>query len=57
MKKGDTLIVLEAMKMEYPVIAETSGEILEVHAESNSLVQQGDVLITLGLSAASTPEE
>ena len=56
-KKGDTLLVLEAMKMEYPVIADTSGEILEIHADSNSLVQQGDVLITLALASASTPEE
>lgn len=57
MKKGDTLLVLEAMKMEYPVIADSSGEIVEVHTDSNSLVQQGDVLITLALSAASAPEE
>ena len=57
MKKGDTLLVLEAMKMEYPVVADSSGEIVEVHADSNSLVQQGDVLVTLALSAASAPEE
>lgn len=44
--------------MEYPVIADTSGEVTEVHAESNSLVQQGDVLVTIALApAAAAPEE
>ena len=56
-QRGDTLVVLEAMKMEYPVTADVVGEVVQVHAEGNSLVQQGDVLVTLALSSPTTPEE
>jgi geranyl-CoA carboxylase alpha subunit len=57
-QKGDTLLVLEAMKMEYPVTAEASGKVVEVHVESNTLTRQGDVLLTLTMDEnVTTPEE
>lgn len=57
-EKGDTLLVLEAMKMEYPVAAEFGGKVLEVHVESNALTQQGDVLVSLAAAESAThPEE
>ena len=46
-KKGDTLVILEAMKMEYPVTSPINGKIVEINVESNSLAQQGDVLVTI----------
>lgn len=49
-KKGDTLVILEAMKMEYPVTADIDGIVAAVHAQSNSLVQQGDLLVSISVS-------
>ena len=46
--KGQTLMVLEAMKMEYPVAAPQGGHVLEVMVEGNSLTHQGDVLAVIG---------
>ena len=57
-KKGDTLMVLEAMKMEYPVVSDIGGQVSEVHVESNSLTQQGDVLVSLTVGGGhAVPEE
>jgi len=44
---GDTLIVLESMKMEIPVVAEESGTVTSVVAEG-AVVQEGDVLAVIG---------
>ncbi|MCW2678794.1 MAG: biotin/lipoyl attachment protein [Frankiales bacterium] len=40
----DVLVVLESMKMEIPVLAETSGTVRSLPATEGSLVQEGDVL-------------
>lgn len=50
-EQGQALMVLEAMKMEYPVAADITGTIAEVHVESNTLAQQGDVLISIAIEA------
>ena len=44
---GDTLLLLESMKMEIPVIAEHAGQVREVRVEPGFVVQEGDVLVTL----------
>ncbi len=44
---GDTVALLESMKMEIPVLAETAGVITEVVAEPGDVVQEGDVLVVL----------
>ncbi len=44
---GDTLIILESMKMEIPVVAEESGTVTGVVAEG-AVVQEGDVLAVIG---------
>ncbi len=44
---GDTLLLLESMKMEIPVIAERAGSVLEVRVRPGMVVQEGDVLCTL----------
>jgi biotin carboxyl carrier protein len=45
---GDTLLVLESMKMEIPVLAEVGGTVAEVRVTEGDVVQEGDVLVVLG---------
>ncbi len=45
---GDTLVILESMKMEIPVIAETSGTVTELHVAEGDVVQEGDVIAVVG---------
>ncbi len=44
---GDTLLVLESMKMEIPVLAETGGTVTEIRVREGDVVQEGDVLVVL----------
>lgn len=44
---GDTLALLEAMKMLTPVEAEQDGTVAEIHVENGQSVARGDLLITL----------
>merc|ERR1712039_265300 len=55
-KKGSTLIVLEAMKMEIPIVAPCDGEVLWVSStaiDSGKMVQQGEVLVVVKSSGGS----
>lgn len=47
---GDTLLLLESMKMEIPVLAEISGEVIEIAVAVGDVIQEGDplVMITVG---------
>ena len=45
--EGETLVVLESMKMEIPVRAPSSGVVSAVRVASQDSVQQGDVLVEL----------
>lgn len=51
-EEGQTLVILEAMKMEYPMTAPHAGKVFEVMANASELAQQGDVLLTLGKTDA-----
>ena len=44
---GDTVVLLESMKMEIPVLAEQSGTVLAVKVSPGDVVQDGDVLVSL----------
>lgn len=44
---GDTVALLESMKMEIPVIAETGGTVRAVKVAAGDVVQEGDVLVEL----------
>ena len=44
---GDTVIVLESMKMEMPVEAEDGGTVREVLVEEGQTVSEGDPLVVL----------
>ncbi|MBV8403987.1 MAG: pyruvate carboxylase [Gammaproteobacteria bacterium] len=46
--RGDTLLTLEAMKMETAVRAETDGEVVEVLARPGQAVEAKDLLVVLG---------
>ena len=46
-QEGQKLVILEAMKMEYPVTAPHAGKVFDVMAAASELAQQGDVLLTL----------
>ncbi|MBA3299809.1 MAG: biotin/lipoyl-binding carrier protein [Thermoleophilaceae bacterium] len=45
--EGDTVLVLESMKMEMPVEAEYDGTVKEIKCEEGQSVKEGDVLVTL----------
>ena len=44
---GAVLMILESMKMEIPVLSETSGVVSEVFVHVGDVVQEGDVLMSL----------
>ena len=44
---GDTLVILESMKMEIPVLAETAGTVSEVAVGEGDVVQEGDILVVI----------
>ena len=46
-KKGDTLIVLEAMKMENPIHSPVDGRVTEIFVDTGDVVQTGDVLLVV----------
>jgi biotin carboxyl carrier protein len=46
---GDTVVLLESMKMEIPVLAEKPGTVTAVKVSEGDVVQEGDVLITVDL--------
>ena len=45
--EGDTVVILESMKMEMPVEAEDPGTVKEIRVEEGQSVQEGDVLVVL----------
>jgi acetyl-CoA carboxylase biotin carboxyl carrier protein len=46
---GDTVVLLESMKMEIPVLAEHAGTIAAVKVSEGDVVQEGDILVTVDL--------
>jgi glutaconyl-CoA decarboxylase len=47
-KKGDTLLTLESMKMENPILAEQDGTVAQVAVAAGQTVMQDDLLLVLG---------
>jgi acetyl-CoA carboxylase biotin carboxyl carrier protein len=41
---GDTLVILESMKMEIPVLAEDSGTLTKMAVAEGDVVQEGDLI-------------
>jgi acetyl-CoA carboxylase biotin carboxyl carrier protein len=46
-EEGDTLVILESMKMEIPVIAESDGVVKEIAVNEGDVVQEGDLIAVL----------
>ncbi len=44
---GDTVCLLESMKMEIPVLAEFGGTVSAVSVAEGDVVQEGDVMVEL----------
>lgn len=45
--EGDTMVILESMKMEMPVETEDAGTVREILCEEGQAVNEGDVLVVL----------
>jgi len=46
-EEGDTVVILESMKMEMPVEAEDEGTVREIRVEEGQSVAEGEVLVIL----------
>ena len=44
---GDSLVLLESMKMEIPVLTESAGTISSVAVSSGDVVQEGDLIAVI----------
>jgi acetyl-CoA carboxylase biotin carboxyl carrier protein len=44
---GDTLVVLESMKMEIPVLAESAGKVTKMAVSEGDVVQEGDLIAVI----------
>ena len=44
---GDTVVILESMKMEMPVEAEDGGTVKEIVCQEGQSVSEGDTLVVL----------
>jgi acetyl-CoA carboxylase biotin carboxyl carrier protein len=46
-EEGDTVAILESMKMEMPVEAEDAGVVVEILCEEGQAVNEGDALVVV----------
>ena len=47
-EEGDTVVILESMKMEMPIEAEDDGVVREIRCAEGQAVSEGDTLVVLG---------
>jgi acetyl-CoA carboxylase biotin carboxyl carrier protein len=45
---GDTLVILESMKMEIPVLAEGGGKLTRLAVTEGDIIQEGDLIAVIG---------
>ena len=45
---GDTLVILESMKMEIPILAEESGSVTKLHVAEGDVVQEDELIAEIG---------
>ncbi len=46
-KEGDTVVILESMKMEMPVETEDDGTVKEIRCKEGQAVSEGETLVVL----------
>jgi acetyl-CoA carboxylase biotin carboxyl carrier protein len=44
---GDTIVILESMKMEIPVLAEESGTVASLKVAEGDVIQEGDLIAVI----------
>ncbi len=44
---GDTLVILESMKMEIPVLAEEAGTVASLKVAEGDVIQEGDLIAVI----------
>jgi len=44
---GDTLVILESMKMEIPVLAEGAGTLTRLAVAEGDVIQEGDLIAVI----------
>ena len=44
---GQTVLLLDSMKMEIPVLSEVSGKVIEIAVVRGEIIQEGDPLIMI----------
>ncbi len=54
-KKGDVVMIMEAMKMENNIVAEADGKVKSIGAQLGQAVNQGDVLVELEGATTAAP--
>ncbi len=54
-EEGDELVIVEAMKMEIPIVAESAGIVAELRCEAGKPVSAGDVLVVMKADVAEVP--
>jgi acetyl-CoA carboxylase biotin carboxyl carrier protein len=47
-EEGDTICILESMKMEIPVEATVTGKVSRLNVSEGGVVQEGDVIAVIG---------
>jgi biotin carboxyl carrier protein len=45
--EGETLVILESMKMEIPVIAEDAGVVAQLKVAEGDVIQEGDLIAVI----------
>lgn len=45
---GDTVVLLESMKMQIPVISEVAGKVVRLAVTQGDVVQEGDLIVEIG---------
>ena len=46
--EGDTLVILESMKMEIPVLAESPGTVTKLYVAEGDVVQEDELIAEIG---------
>ncbi|GAA1277149.1 MULTISPECIES: biotin/lipoyl-binding carrier protein [Planotetraspora] len=46
-EEGDTLVILESMKMEIPVLAEDSGVVAQLKVAEGDVIQEGHLIAVI----------
>jgi acetyl-CoA carboxylase biotin carboxyl carrier protein len=52
--EGDTLLVVESMKMKIPVLAPAAGTVVDIRVAVADVIQEGDVLVLIDTDGAET---